>query len=86
MFVQLIEEGKTPSDGVTKQNLDAWIISVKVPYTTLMGAASAGDPFALKTALGAKETIYIVERATRKILAKQVANMTGALDKLAALP
>ena len=84
MFVQLLEEGATPSDIVTKSNLNSWISAIGVPFTTAMDADGAA-PFTLKTTLGIKETTYIVDRATMKILAK-TSGASAGLDKLDALP
>ena len=68
MFVDMLVEGATPSTPMTEANLDSWINGLKVPFTTAMDA----DPssYEVKTTLGNKETAYVIERASMKIVAK----------------
>lgn len=68
MFVELIVEGSTPTTPITEPQLRAWVNGLKVPYTTAIDV----DPstFAIKKSYGIKETAYVIERDTRKILAK----------------
>lgn len=83
MFVDVVIEGATPTTPTTTANLDAWIAGMKNPFSTLIDA----DPstFAAKATLGIKETTYVVERATGKILIKTASPVDG-LTQLGALP
>jgi hypothetical protein len=81
-FVQVLIEGTTPTTPVTKTNVDAWVSTIKIPYT--IGRDPDGKAFEAKKALGPKMTAYILERATRKILAKgsSEVDLLPELDKL----
>ena len=84
MFVQMLIEGTNPSTAATKANLDTWINLLKVPFTIARDADGAA-PFTLRSAYGPKETTYIIERATRKILYKNT-NTATAFEKLKTMP
>jgi hypothetical protein len=83
MFVQLLVEGANPSSPTTKANLDAWIGSRRIPFTTGMDAVAGSRE--IKSVLGPKETSYIIDRASLKILVKTTTT-DDALVELAALP
>ena len=84
MFVQFIVEGSTPSKVATKANLDTWTNSLKVPWTIAIDPDTV-PPFTIKTTYGLKETGYIIDRATRKILYK--GNDTSTVfNKLKSMP
>jgi hypothetical protein len=83
MFVEILIEGITPTDGVTLANANAWIKALSVPFTTLYDQDPA--TFTAEKIYGPKETTYIVERATLKIVAKATTPET-ALTTLATLP
>lgn len=69
MFVTVLIEGSTPTTVATTKQVDIWIDNIGTPYTVARDADGT-EPFAARTALGPKETAYIVERATGLILAK----------------
>lgn len=69
MFVTVLGEGSTPTSVTTGKQVDQWIDFIPTPYTVGRDADGA-EPFAARTALGPKETAYIVERATGIIVAK----------------
>lgn len=83
LFINLLAEGDAPSQPAKKSNLDSWIKLLNVPFTV------AGDlletPFAIRKALGQRETTYIVERASRSVLFKKP-NVYEALAELDKLP
>ena len=81
-FLQLMTEGLSPSAPASKNQLDAWVSSTGMPFS----AAFDADPksFTIRSTYGIKETTYIVERATGKIVAKAADALTG-LTKLDAL-
>jgi len=82
-FIDILIEGSTPTTATTESNLTSWITALKVPFST----ARDVDPSAYtsKTLYGIRETTYIVERDTRKIVAKTTSIENG-LTKLDALP
>lgn len=82
-FINLLVEGDTPSKPATKSNLQTWASQLKVPFT--IGCDLGDSPFALKKELGPRETAYILERATMKVLYKGP-NVAGALAELDKLP
>ena len=84
MFVDLMTEGPTPTSGMTQTELRSWIGALKVPFT----AAYDVDPstsFTIRKTYGIKETTYIVERTTMKIVAKTATPEDG-MNALAGLP
>ena len=83
MFVEIIEEGATPTSPTTLSNLRAWVTALKVPFTS--GIDTDPASFTAKTTYGIKETTYIVDRTTRKILAKAKTPEDG-LTQLGTLP
>ena len=84
MFVQLLIEGTNPSTAVSKANLDGWINTIKVPFTIARDPDGA-PPFTLRSSYGVKETTYIIDRATRKILFKNTST-AAAFEKLQTMP
>jgi hypothetical protein len=83
MFVDVVIEGATPTTPTTKPNLDAWVAGMKNAFSTMMDVDAS--PFATKSTLGIKETSYVLERASGKILVK-TSSPLDALTQLAALP
>lgn len=83
MFVSVLVEGNTPSVAASKSNLHTWIADLKIPFST--GVDLPQSPFGLKTALGPRETVYVLERTTHKILARTV-GIADAFKKLDELP
>jgi hypothetical protein len=84
LFVDLMIEGLGPSSGVTSSELRAWVDALRIPFS----AAFDVDPsssFTIRSMYGVKETTYIVERTTMKIVAKASTPQDG-LTALAALP
>jgi hypothetical protein len=53
LLMQILVEGKTPQDVATKDNLDAWIAKVPLPYTTALDSVDPQDPM---------ETFFVVPR------------------------
>ena len=82
LFVCLVGEGTTPSSPTTDAQLRAWISSLHVPFTT---ARDVDTSFTIRSTYGIKETTYIVDRTTMKILAKAKTPEAG-LTALAGLP
>lgn len=82
-FMSLLVEGDTPGKPASHGNMDTWIKGLKVPFT--VGADLAETPFHLRTTLGPKDTAFVIERSTRKILAR-VTGMGAALKYLSGLP
>jgi hypothetical protein len=82
-FIEILIEGVTPTTPTTPENLDSWINALSVPFTSAIDA----DPttFTTKKTYGIKETTYIVERSTMKIVAKE-ASAAAALTTLDTLP
>ena len=83
MFVDLLMDGDGGGTDCTKAQLDSWITNLMVPF-------SAGrDPdtmsYAIRHTLGERETTYIIDRATMKILAVEASPPDG-LNKLKSLP
>jgi hypothetical protein len=83
MFVEIVVEGTTPTVPPTVANLNAWVNSLRVPFTSAIDA----DPstFTAKKTYGIKETTYIVDRATMKIVGKAATPEDG-LTVLDGLP
>ena len=51
-----------------RENLDAWVESFEVPFTTLMDPAGAGMRITEK--VGRRETAFVVELETLKVTAR----------------
>ena len=68
LFMEIVIEGTTPSTAPTIPNLNTWINGLKVPFTSALDADPAS--FSIKKTYGIKETTFIVDRTTMKILAK----------------
>lgn len=82
IFVDVVVEGVTPTTSPTRDNLDTWINVSKIPFTTARDRDSAVGR--ARDVLGSKETTYIVDRATRRILV--VTDIFTAIDELQKLP
>ena len=83
VFFGILVEGQSPTKPATKGDVDSWISLLKIPYS--VGCDLPDTPLALKKALGPRETAYLLERETMKILAK--APTLGALwPSVEALP
>ena len=82
-FVEIVIEGATPTTPTTTSDLDSWVSALSVPFTSAIDA----DPstFTTKKTYGIKETTYIVERSTMKIVAKET-SAAAALTTLDSLP
>ncbi|MSP59701.1 MAG: hypothetical protein EXR72_05045 [Myxococcales bacterium] len=61
-----------------KSNLDAWINAYKVPVTTVKDAA--GMPLATFNALGVRESLFLVDLKTMKIVDKINGSVLGMGD------
>ena len=81
--MNLLVEGQTPSVPAKKSDLDGWIKDLKVPFTVAGDVAEA--PFAIKKTLGVRETAYLLDRATMKVLFKG-ANVYAVQQELDKLP
>ena len=82
-FVEIVVEGATPTTPATAADLDSWVTALSVPFTSAIDADPA--TFTTKKTYGIKETTYIVERSTMKIVAKE-ATAAAALTTLDSLP
>jgi hypothetical protein len=82
-FANLLVEGQTPSVPAKKSDVDSWVGLMKVPFT--VGGDDPATAFLLRKTYGPRETTYVIERATMKILAK-TSNAALALQELDKLP
>jgi hypothetical protein len=83
MFVNLVMEGTSTTNDCTKAQLTSWANSLNVPFTVARDPDSA--PLAILHKFGERETTYIVERATMKIVAVEPDPPAG-LQTLQTLP
>ena len=83
MFLEILIEGTTPTAPPTITNANNWIKALNVPFSTAIDATPS--TFTTKKTYGVKETTYIVERTTMKIVAKAKTPEEG-LTALSALP
>ncbi|MBI2395679.1 MAG: hypothetical protein HYV09_39300 [Deltaproteobacteria bacterium] len=84
VFLTVLIEGSSPSTRVTAGQVETWVESIGVPYSIGRDPDDA-PPFLSRETFGPKETAYIVDRATRKIVAKG-SNELALLPKLDELP
>lgn len=68
IFIDVMIEGTTPDDAITRAQVSSWATGLKIPFT-VMRDPDGGD-FNAKKTLGVKMSTYIVERTTMKIVAK----------------
>jgi hypothetical protein len=72
----VVEILETKAGGPTaKGDLDAWITKSKLPVTSVIDPPGTGTP--TFTALGQRETTYILDLKTMKILRHIVGDTTG---------
>jgi hypothetical protein len=83
MFVNLLMDGDGSGPDATKVELQSWISSLNVPFSA--GRDPNSMPFAIRHTLGERETTYVVERATMKVLAVEASPPDG-LKKIMTLP
>jgi hypothetical protein len=83
MFVNLLMDGDGSGTDCTKTQLDAWITNLGVPFSA--GRDPDSMPYAIRHTFGERETTYIIERATMKVLAVEPSPPDG-LTKLQSLP
>lgn len=80
VFVELmVEDADVPDGPATHDQLDAWITSRKIAFP--MTIDKPETPFLAKKTLGPRETAYVVELSTMKVLLR-TPDFTLALDKL----
>ena len=87
MFVNVLIEGTTPDNPVTKTQVGSWVSALKLPFSVLRDPD--GADFNAKKTLGVKMTSYVVERATMKIVLKgkpPTVTEREMIPKLKALP
>jgi hypothetical protein len=72
----LATKGFTAGSAPAKADLDAWIDSFKLPVTTVMDPPGTGTP--TFNAIGPRETSYIVDLKTMKIVKRITGDTTGA--------
>ena len=83
-FISLVAEGANPSKVATKADVDSWIKSInKIPFSC--GGDVPESPFGIKNGIGKKETTFILDRASMKILVK-AGSFQAALIELDKLP
>jgi hypothetical protein len=82
IFVDLLAEGSSPPEPVTEQELDAWIESPGISFTTAIDLPGVG-PRILKD-FSPKENTYLVELESLTIVAHEQApsKLYPALDAL----
>jgi hypothetical protein len=83
MFVNLVMEGTDTTNDCTKPQLFSWIRNLNVPFTAGRDPDSA--PLAILHEFGERETTYVIERATMKILAVD-ADPPSGLQTIQKLP
>jgi hypothetical protein len=83
MFVNVLIQGKSPTYPVRTSELVTWVTAQQVAFSCLRDPD--GADFRAEQLLGGTMTGYIVERATRKILVKDIPE-TDVLKKLDTLP
>ena len=84
IFVDLLVEGKTPSDFATQPNLDSWVKGLSIPYT--VGRDPDGVEWRIRSQVGKNKTALLVELSTMKVLAKSATDYSEVLEKLEAAP
>ena len=84
MVIEIIVEGDNPSAGTPASEVTSWVTAEHTPYSVLRDPDGA-PLFAARTALGTKDTDYVLDRATGKILAK-ASTPEDAITALQALP
>jgi hypothetical protein len=62
----MVEDASSPDGPATKAQLDAWIKSRNITFP--MTIDKPDTPFLMKKTLGIRETSYVVELSTMKIL------------------
>lgn len=82
--MQILVEGKTPSDMATRTQLDAWIATIKLPYTAALNEA---DPnFELETYFNVpRDQFIIVDLRTMKLVDVLDADPMGAIAEVEGL-
>ena len=80
MIVVVFDEGRYAGTDVTRSELDAWVTSLKIPFSTLRDPD--GAPLRAEAVLGGKDTSYVVERSTRRIVAKRLEFEGGVVASL----
>ncbi len=83
MFINVIIEGSAPTYPVTKSQLAIWVSNEQIAFSCLRDPD--GAKFHAEDVLGGTMTAYVVERATRKILVKDLPE-TDVLRQLDTLP
>jgi len=83
MFINVVAEGRGPIYSVTKSELAAWVANEQIAFSCLRDPD--GADFNARDVLGTTMTGYIVERATRKIVIKDLPE-TDVLRQLDTLP
>jgi hypothetical protein len=69
IFIELLAEGSpSHTSPTTQKNLDTWISTYKIPYTTLRDPDGVGQRIIAK--FSPREYTFVVELATMKILYK----------------
>ncbi|MGZ3419233.1 MAG: hypothetical protein ACXVEF_34775 [Polyangiales bacterium] len=74
--MSLLDEGSTPDVPATQKQLDLWIKAGGIEFNAWHDPPGVGQR--IQTDLAPKETAFLVELSTMKVLAKQ----TAGLDKL----
>lgn len=85
-FVELLAEGRPlHTDPTTRGNLDSWVTTYKIPYTTLRDPDGVG--LRIVSDFSPREWTFLVELSTMKILYKGngYTKVEGAFTKLAGL-
>ncbi len=77
MIVELLESNNIGSSPVTMTQLKAWVDTYKIPVTTVMDPPPDTGLTSYKV-LGQRETTYIVDLRTMKIVKRILGDVTGA--------
>ena len=67
-FINVLIEGDTPTKPARKSHIDAWLSAYKPPFAVVADAFES--PLAARPALGLREAAVLVDRDTRRIIAR----------------
>ncbi len=84
IFLQIVVEGFPLDKSATETQLRTWVKAASMPHAAATDPPGAGQ--VVKAALGGKDTGYLVEVATMKIIAKSLGDLSPLFAKLDTLP
>ena len=81
LFMGVLVEGGTPSDIATRDNLDAWVTSLKIPYTFVLDSVKPQLDMETYFNTG-RDTYVIIDLKTMKVLNVDDQNAGGVMQAL----